>query len=148
MASQLNRPLTVQSESFVDSLLAAQDISTLAFIAVRQLDELGLQQVQLIWNHLPSDPGSLRTSNDGSPDAATLALVETARRHGGKAQSSVAPSGMVHLVQVLAQNTGLWVALSVRFDPALVDPHWQARIAPLAVRSQSLLYTQRLQVDV
>jgi hypothetical protein len=51
-------------------------------------------------------------------------------------------------MQVLAQNTGLWVALSASYDPARADPDWQAKIAPLSVRCQSLLYTQRLQVDV
>jgi hypothetical protein len=54
----------------------------------------------------------------------------------------------VHWVQVLAQNTGLWVALSASYDPARTDAEWQAKIAPLSVRCQSLLYTQRLQVDV
>ena len=148
MASQMNSPLEQDPESFIDSLLAVQDISTLAFIGSRQLLELGMQQVQLIWNHLPSDPGSLRTSTDLAPDAATQALLEAARRQGGKAQLANPATGMVHLVQVLAQNTGLWVALSAHFDPAQVDPQWPTRVARLSVRSQSLLYTQRLQVDV
>src|SRR4249919_1811062 len=146
MASQLSRPLAQEPESFLHSLLAAQDISTLAFIAVRQLHALGLRQAQLVWNHEPSPSAPLHTSNDVPLDPASLALLETARRQGGRAQRD--ESGAVHLVQVLAQNTGLWVALSVSFDPARADPEWQAKMAPLSVRCQSLLYTQRLQVDV
>ena len=148
MASQITRPFAVESESFVHSLLAAQDISALAFIATRQLLDLGLEQAQLIWNHLPGVQASLHTSNDVPPDAATLALLDAARRQGGRAQQSDPHSELVHIVQVVAQNTGLWVALSARFHPDRVDPAWQSKITPLSVRCQSLLYTQRLQVDV
>ena len=147
MGSPLSRAVPPETESFVDALLGAQDIATLAFIATRELRASGLSQVQLVWNHLPSDPGSLRTSTDQPADAATLALLDSARRQGGRAQQAD-PAGGVHLVQVLAQNTGLWVALSLRMDPERADPTWQQRIAPLSTRAQSLLYTQRLQVDV
>ncbi len=119
----------------------------LAFAATRELRSLGLAQVQLLWNHTPSDPTSLRTSTDQAPDASTMALLESARRQGGRMQQ-VDGSGVVHLVQVVAKNTGLWVALSAQLDPARVDPAWEQRIPPLATRAQSLLYTQRLQVDV
>src|SRR5436189_142050 len=121
MASQLSRPLAQEPESFLHSLLAAQDISTLAVIAARQLHALGLRQAQLVWNHEPSPSAPLHTSNDVPPDAATLALLEAARRQGGRAQRSD-DTGAVHCVQVLAQNTGLWVALSVAYDPARADP--------------------------
>ena len=148
MSIQLNRVVAQETESFVDALLGAQDVSTLACIASRQLTALGLQQVQLIWNHLPSDPASLRTSTDVDPTAETLALLESARRQGGKMQLTDQNTGSVHVVQVIAQNTGLWVALSAHFNPLQVNPAWAGCIAPLSVRSQSLLYTQRLQVDV
>ena len=148
MARQIDRPFALESESFVHSLLGVQDIPTLAFIATRQLLDLGLQQVQLLWNLLPNDLGHPHTSTDAPPDAATLGLLETARRQGGTAQLTDAVSGAVQVVQVLAQNAGLWVALSARFDPAQVDPGWQAKIAPVSVRCQSLLHKQRLQVDV
>ena len=148
MARQIDRPFALESESFVHSLLGVQDIPTLAFIATRQLLDLGLQQVQLLWNLLPNDLGHPHTSTDAPPDAATLGLLETARRQGGTAQLTDAVSGAVQVVQVLAQNAGLWVALSARFDPAQVDPGWQVKIAPVSVRCQSLLHKQRLQVDV
>ena len=148
MGSPLSRAVPQETESFVDALLGAQDISTLALIATRELGALGLSQVQLVWNHLPSDPGSLRTSTDQAPDAATLALIDSARCQGGRVQQADPASGLVHLVQVIAQNTGLWVALSVRMDPLRADLAWQQRIPPLCTRAQSLLYTQRLQVDV
>lgn len=148
MGSPLSRAVQQETESFVDALLGAQDISTLAFIATRELGALGLSQVQLVWNHLPSDSGSLRTSTDQAPDAATLALLDSARCQGGRVQQADPAGGLVHLVQVIAQNTGLWVALSVRMDPLRADLAWQQRIPPLCTRAQSLLYTQRLQVDV
>ncbi len=147
ITSQSMRPLAPEPESFVHALLAAQDIATLALVAVRQLQNLGLRQVQLVWNHAPSPSAPLHTSNDTPPDAATMALLEAARRQGGHAQRSD-ETGFVQCVQVVAQNTGLWVALSVGYEPARADPEWQAKIAPLSVRCQSLLYTQRLQVDV
>ncbi len=147
MRTPLSRQPTLETESFVDALLGAQDIPTLAFAAMREFRALGLTNVQMVWNHSPSDPTSLRTSTDQPPDAATMALLESARRQGGRMQQ-VDASGVVHLVHVMAQNTGLWVALSAQLDPARVDPAWQQRIAPLATRAQSLLYTQRLQVDV
>jgi diguanylate cyclase (GGDEF)-like protein len=147
MGSPLSRPLAPPPESFVDALLGAQDIRALAAIAAAELRALGVDEVLLVWNDVPGDPASLRSSAGQAPDPATLALLEAARRQGGRVQQATEGGGQ-HLVQVLAQNTGLWAMLSVRFDPARADPIWTTRLAPLATRAQSLLYTQRLQVDV
>jgi diguanylate cyclase (GGDEF)-like protein len=147
MASQLKRPPALDSESFVHSLLAAQDISTLAFIAARQLHGLGLRRVQLLWNHEPSPQAALHSSDDVAPERATLELLDAARRQGGRAQRTD-ESGATQMLQVLAQNTGLWVALVVGLEPGRADPDWQSLLPALSVRAQSLLYTQRLQSDV
>jgi diguanylate cyclase (GGDEF)-like protein len=146
-ASQILRPLAPESESFVHALLAAQDIATLAAVAVRQLQLLGLRQVQLLWNHEPSPQAPIHSSDGAPPDEATLSLLEAARRQGGRAQRHEGDAN-VHSVLVVAQNTGLWVALSVHFDPARADADWPSKVSALSVRCQSLLYTQRLQADV
>jgi len=148
MATKLKRQSVQESESFVHSLLDAQDIATLAAIATRQLQMLGLYEVQLLWNQLPGDMGSLRTSTQRLPDPGTLGLLESARRLDGQSQRIDPATGAVQVVWVVAQNTGLWVALSAHFDPANVDLEWRTKIGPLSSRCQSLLYTQRLQVDV
>src|SRR5207342_518560 len=121
-SSKLNHPLA-EPESFVHSLLAAQDISTLAVVAARHFHALGLRQVQLLWNHEPSPQAPLHTSNDVPPDAPTLALLDAARRQGGRGQATE-DGGIDRIVQMVAQNTGLWVALHASYDPARVDPDW------------------------
>ena len=150
MATKLKpkRAFAHESESFVRALLDAQDIATLATVATRQLVALGLYQIQLIWNQTPGDMGSLHTSTALPPDPGTLVLLESARRLDGQAERFDPASGAVQLVWVVAQNTGLWVALSAHFDAANVDLDWRAKMEPLSARCQSLLYTQRLQVDV
>ena len=148
MATKLKRQFVQESESFVHSLLDAQDIATLAAVATRQLVALGFYEVQLLWNQLPGDMGSLQTSTLQPPDPGTLGLLESARRLNGLSQRTDPASGAVQLVWVVAQNTGLWVALSAHFDAANVDLDWRAKLGPLSARCQSLLYTQRLQVDV
>ncbi len=150
MATKLKpkRPFAHESEPFVHALLDAQDLDTLATVATSKLLALGLYQIQLIWNQTPGDMGSLKTSTDLPPDAGTLGLLESARRLDGQAQRIDSAAGSVQVVWVVAQNTGLWVALSAHFDPANADPEWRAKVAPLSSRCQSLLYTQRLQVDV
>ena len=96
-ASQIPRPLAPEPESFVHALLAAQDIATLAAGAVRQLQTLGLRQVQLLWNHEPSPQAPIHSSDGTAPDAATVSLLEAARRQGGRAQRNE-PDGQVHAV--------------------------------------------------
>ena len=148
MATKLKRQFVQESESFVHSLLDAQDIATLAAVATRQLIALGFYEVQLLWNQLPGDMGSLQTSTLQPPDPGTLGLLESARRLNGLSQRTDPASGATRLVWVVAQNTGLWVALSAHFDAANVDLDWRTKLGPLSARCQSLLYTQRLQVDV
>ena len=148
MSSTLNRPFAQEPESFVHALLGAQDISTLAFIAAGHLRRLGLHDLRLIWNHAPGDMTSLHTSNDTAPTEHELTLLEAARRQGGRAESADASGVTLHQLQILAQNTGLWVALSARLPIEGMKPDWQEQVAALSVRCQSLLYTQRLQVDV
>ena len=145
---KLNRPrLQEKPESFVHALLGAQDISTLAFIAVSHLRAMGLRELQLFWNHSPGTQADLHSSDDQAPAPAVLALLESARRKGGRADHAPGPEGTLR-VEVLAQNTGLWVALATRLPASGLSPTAQDAISALAVRCQSLLYTQRLQVDV
>jgi hypothetical protein len=148
MSSSLPREAPPATERFVDGLLGAQDLTTLAWLADRELQGHGLAQVQLLWNHLPGEAASIRSSSGQPVEPATLALLETARRQGGRVQQTDPATGIAHVVQLLAQNTGLWIALSARLDPQRVDAAWTDCLAPLALRAQSLLYTQRLQVDV
>ena len=148
MASLLNRPTTEQPESFVQALLGVQDIPALAQAAARELESLGLGEVQLLWNPLPGDAGGVRGSLGRPPGAATLAMLDAARRQGGRQQQTDPATGRMQVVQVLAQNAGLWVAFSATVDPSLADPAWPGRLSLLSMRGQSLLYTQRLQVDV
>ena len=143
----LNRPLAPEPPDFVHALLGAQDVSTLAYLAVDYLRSLGPQDLQLLWNHAPGPAAAVHSSDDTAPMDGAEALLEQARRAGGRAQSVPDATGQVLRVDLLAQNTGLWIALVARL-PALVPADWEASLAALAVRCQSLLYTQRLQVDV
>ncbi len=148
MPSPQNRPFVQEQESFVHALLGAQDISTVAFIADGHLRRMGLRDVRLIWNHAPGDPGHFHTSNDTPPTTRELELLDAARRQGGRTEVLDAATGSTQLLQVLAQNTGLWVALSARITGDGLHADWKEQIGCLSIRCQSLLYTQRLQVDV
>src|SRR3990167_1242867 len=148
MPNPQNRPFVQEPESFMHALLGAQDISTLAFIADGHLRRMGLRDLRLIWNHAPGDPADLHTSNDAPPTTRELELLDAARRQGGRAETLDPATGSMQLLQVLAQNTGLWVALSARIPGDGLHDDWKDQVASLSIRCQSLLYTQRLQVDV
>ena len=122
MASQLSRPLAQEPESFVHSLLAAQDISTLA--CHRRAPAAARSAcARRSWSGTTSRAPRRRCTPPTTcrPTPATLALLEPARRQGGRAQRTD-DAGARALVQVLAQNTGLWVALSVQLRPGARRP--------------------------
>ena len=148
MPSPKNRPFVQQPESFVHALLGAQDIAALAFIADGHLRRMGLRDTRLIWNHTPGDPADVHTSNNTPATERELELLDAARRQGGRAEAPDPASGATHLLQVLAQNTGLWVALSAQIPGDGQQADWKQQIEALSIRCLSLLYTQRLQVDV
>ena len=148
MATQPTTPLPhADTDSFVLALLGARDMASLATVTRRYLEGLGLTQVQLVWNHQPDDPRRLHTADDVPPDPALLAVLERARREGGVAEDREANGHRV-AARVLAQNAGFWAALVCRTEHRLLTVEWAERLSPLAVRCQSLLHTQRLQVDV
>ena len=134
-------------DGFVRALLGASDMTVLARVASVHLLELGHDQVDLVWNHQPSDPGQLHTGGDEPLPTESRRLLERARGEGGTAER-VFSDGSLQRAQVLAQNAGFWAALISRFHPDRVDPDWQECLPPLSLRAQSLLHTQRLQVDV
>ena len=149
MASQLNRPFVQEPESFVHALLGAQDISTLAFVADGHLRRLGLRELRLIWNHAPGDRAPAHLQRQ-PPDRRALELARS-RAAPGRPRNGLDPATWRDAagLQVLAQNTGLWVALSARIPVRRTATGLAGRkSARCRSRCQSLLYTQRLQVDV
>jgi diguanylate cyclase (GGDEF)-like protein len=137
-----------EPESFVHALLGAQDMGALAKTADRQLRALGLEFAQVVWNHLPGDPNQLHWATGRTPDRGFQSLLERARRQGGVAEDRDAASGEVSMALVLAQNAGFWAALLCRYGARHADGGWRELLSPLSLRCQSLLHTQRLQVDV
>lgn len=134
-------------DGFVRALLGASDMAVLARVASVHLLEFGHDQVDLVWNHQPSDPGQLHTGGDEPLPTESRRLLDRARGEGGTAERQF-NDGSVQRAQVLAQNAGFWAALISRFHPDRVDRDWQECLPPLSLRAQSLLHTQRLQVDV
>ena len=143
-----SRPTLPEPPGFVHALLGAQDMATLALVAVDYLRALGPRDVQLVWNHAPGRTAELHTSDDRPPHPSALALLEQARRQGGRADMPHPDGDGTLRVDLLAQNTGLWIALATRLATPAPPTGWHDALAALAVRCQSLLYTQRLQVDV
>lgn len=148
MPSPKSRPFVQEPESFVRALLGAQDISTLAFIADGHLRQMGMRDPRLIWNHAPGNLADIHTSNNTPPTDQDLELLDAARHQGGRAEAPDPATDSMQWLQVLAQNTGLWVALSARIPGDGLQADWKEQIDSLSIRCQSLLYTQRLQVDV
>ena len=138
-----------QLDPLLQDLLSAQDLPALAGVARRGLQMLGLEAVDVIWSPFPGSSERWHTLSGIAPDAATLALLEQNRRSGRALPSSIeapAPSG--RFLRVLAQNTGLWLAVTGIASPDRATPGWQHWLQPLAQRCQNLLHTLRLQVDV
>ncbi len=149
MATQPTPPLPhTDTDSFVLALLGARDMASLAALTRRYLEPLGLSQVQVVWNHQPDDPRRLHTADELAPEPAMLSLLDRARREGGLAEERDPATGQRLAARVLAQNAGFWAALLCRSEQRLLTVEWAERLAPLAIRCQSLLHTQRLQVDV
>ncbi|KFN44150.1 bifunctional diguanylate cyclase/phosphodiesterase [Arenimonas oryziterrae] len=141
-------PLQRDPDTFVHALLGARDMSALAKIVSEHLEAKGLKLAAMVWNHQPEDPRRLHSTNDLMPGTALLTLLDNARRHGGTAEEVDPRTGDMQVAVVLAQNAGFWAAVLCRYAPSRVDPDWRDALAPLALRSRSLLNTQRLQVDV
>jgi diguanylate cyclase (GGDEF)-like protein len=139
-------PLRAQ-DNFMHALLGARDMQALAVVALQELERFGLQDIELVWNHQPSDPGQLHTARGQPLGAPQRALLDRARGHGGAADERLADGG-VWRAQLLAQNAGFWAALVSRYAPGHAVSDWQEPLAALSLRAQSLLHTQRLQVDV
>ena len=144
-----NTPLLLsEPESFVHALLGARDMMGLATMVGDYLEGKGLSLAAMVWNHQPEDPRRLHSTNELLPGPTLLALLQSARRQGGSAEEIDPRTGEVQMAVVLAQSAGFWAALLCRFTPGKVDSNWRDVLPSLSLRSQSLLNTQRLQVDV
>ncbi len=149
MAKAPKQPQLTKSDPLLRELLAAQDLPALAGVARHGLRALGLDEVELIWSPMPGSTDRWHTLSGEPPSPAAQLLLERARRDGRRGPSRLdeTPQGG-HFVQMLAQNAGLWMAVTAHVDPDRVTSDWQNWLQPLAQRCQSLLHTLRLQVDV
>ena len=137
-----------EHDSFVHALLGTEDLTGLALVLQAHLRSRGLDYVQLVWNHRPDDPGQLDTASGMPLDPDLLGLLKRARQQGGLAERIATVGDSQLNAIVLAQSAGFWAALLCRYRPSIVGNDWREDLGPLGLRCQSLLYAQRLQVDV
>jgi len=139
-----------EPDSFDQTLLWAQDMSSLANVTLQHFENLGALNARLVWHTALSEPNDWKSVPARDLTDAEISLVREARQHGGYAEKI--GNEIVHVAILLTGQQHLWACLCVDLDTNASDPRhkteWQDSINKLALRSQSVLQTERLRVDV
>ena len=142
---QLGKP-----ESFDQTLLWAQDMSSLASATLRHFESLGAGNAKLVWHTALSEPNNWKSAPDVELTDEEILLIRQARQHGSYAEEL--KDNILHVAILLTGQQHLWACLCVELNPDFpdvrADSNWQESIGKLALRSQSVLQTERLRVDV
>jgi len=142
-----------ETESFIRCLLGAQDMPGLAKVALARLEPIGCRRLHVAWNAELGQEHAYQVWPPGPMDTATAALLTRARQAGEVIeQDSLDGSGVEGVCQ-LARTGFQWATVLYRRDrDALATPdrrvQWQESLDLLALRSESLLQTERLRSDV
>jgi diguanylate cyclase (GGDEF)-like protein len=139
-----------EPDSFEQTLLWAQDMASLASATLRHFENLGARNAKLIWHTALSDPNDWQSMPAAALADSELILIRQARKNGDYAEKITAE--VLHVAILLTGQQHLWACLCVELDAHASDPRqqkqWQESISKLALRSQSVLQTERLRVDV
>ena len=139
-----------EPDSFDQTLLWAQDMASLANITLRHFENLGANNAKLVWHTALSDPNDWKSVPAADLSDDDIILIRLARQDGSHAEKMGAQ--ILDVAILLTGQQHLWACLCVELDTHASDPRqleeWQQSIRKLALRSQSLLQTERLRVDV
>jgi diguanylate cyclase (GGDEF)-like protein len=139
-----------EPDSFDQTLLWAQDMPSLASATLRHFEDLGAHKVKLVWHTALSEPNDWRSVPSSDLSDEEVALIRQARQHGSYAERI--GNEVMHVAILLTGQQHLWACLCVDLDTNTSDPReqkeWQDSLSRLALRSQSVLQTERLRVDV
>ena len=139
-----------EPDSFDQTLLWAQDMASLADATLRHFESLGARNAKLVWHTALSEPNDWKSvpATDLSDD--DVILIRQARQDGSYAERI--GNEILHVAILLTGHQHLWACLCVELDTTAADPRqgqeWQKSLSKLALRSQSVLQTERLRVDV
>ena len=142
--------LVREPDSFDQTLLWAQDMASLADATLRHFESLGARNTKLVWHTALSEPNDWKSvpATDLSDD--DVILIRQARQDGSYAERI--GNEILHVAILLTGHQHLWACLCVELDTTAADPRqgqeWQKSLSKLALRSQSVLQTERLRVDV
>ena len=142
-----------EAESFVRSLLGAQDMSELAIVAMHHLESIGCRRVHLAWNAEIGQEHSYQVYPAGPMDTSSAALLTRAHRPGEMIEQDSLDGACVDGVCQLARTGFQWATLLYRRErDALAGAErrtqWQETLNLVALRCESLLQTERLRTDV
>ncbi len=139
-----------EPDSFDQTLLWAQDMASLANATLRHFESLGARNAKLVWHTALSEPNDWKSVPDEELDDEEIMLIRQARQQGSYAERI--GSEILHVAILLTGQQHLWACLCVDLDTHASDPRqgqeWQESLSKLALRSQSVLQTERLRVDV
>ena len=142
---QLNKP-----DSFDQTLLWAQDMASLANATLRHFESLGAGNAKLVWHTALSEPNNWKSAPDVELADEDILLIRKAREDGSYAEQL--KGDVLHVAILLTGQQHLWACLCVEIDTKTPDSRaqteWQESLSRLALRSQSVLQTERLRVDV
>ncbi|MEO8001270.1 MAG: hypothetical protein ABI644_05295, partial [Arenimonas sp.] len=135
--------------SFDQTLLWAQDMASLASATLLHFESLGARNAKLVWHTALSEPNDWRSVPDTELTDDEIVLVRQARQQGSYAEKI--GDEILHVVTLLTGQQHLWACLCVDLDTNVSDPRqqneWQESLSKLALRSQSVLQTERLRVQ-
>ena len=141
-----------ESAAFLRSLLGSQNMAELAEVTTHHMRALGCRIVQLAWN---TDLGQeLVKFAPQSADVDGLAhLLPRARRQGERIEQASPDGDCIDGACLLSRSNHVWATLLYRREANAVDTparlaEWKESLSLLAARTESLLQTERLRMDV
>jgi diguanylate cyclase (GGDEF)-like protein len=142
-----------EPESFLRSLLGSKDMLELAKAAVEHLCSRGCQWAQLMWNTEIGHQYAEHSYPPGNLDHIVAALLSDARHQGEMVEHASLDGSCIEGACLLSRHGHPWSALVYRRDfDAFAIPRrqaeWHETLNLLSMRSDSLLQTERLRLDV
>jgi diguanylate cyclase (GGDEF)-like protein len=138
------------TDQFEQILLWAQDVNALAQGTVLHLQRLGAENVKLIWHTSLSDPNEWKHFPIAPLTAAEYELINAARQQEMPAIEQVDEHSCI--AWKLTGQQYLWAIVYFELpadrESVQYSAPWQEALSKLALRCQSALKAERLEIDI